>query len=141
MREVVVFGPAGDVEFFNAGLVAPSVSLELGSEADLISTPTGRLIEQVTEAVDSICARQDRELVERALEEARGRSHGAVGPQEVGEALDEGRVERLVLAAGIDDGEALVRAALGGGAKVAIVRDAVAELLESDEGVAAILRY
>jgi hypothetical protein len=141
LREVVVFGPSVDVECFTAGLVAPAVTLELGGEADLISTPTGRLIEQVSEVVEEICSRRDRELAERALEEARGGSRGAVGRQEIAEALGEGRVERLVLAAGHAEGEGLVRAALAGGTKVAIVRDGVADLLEPAGGAAAILRY
>ncbi|HEX2392236.1 MAG TPA: VLRF1 family aeRF1-type release factor [Solirubrobacterales bacterium] len=141
LREIVVFGPAREVECFNAGLTSPSVSLELGGEEDLISTPTGRLVEQVGEVVEALCDRRDRELAERALEEARGGSRGAAGAQEVGEALEEGRVERLVLDAGVGEKEALVRAALGGGCKVSIVRDEVAELLAPAGGVAAILRY
>ncbi|HEX8752531.1 MAG TPA: hypothetical protein VF731_03865, partial [Solirubrobacterales bacterium] len=126
---------------FNAGLSSPAVTLELGGEEDLISTPTGRLVEQVGSVVDLLCARQDRELVEQALEEARGGSRGAAGVQEVGEALEEGRVERLVLDAGLGEKEGLVRSALGGGSKVSLVRDEVAELLADAGGVAAILRY
>jgi Bacterial archaeo-eukaryotic release factor family 10 len=141
LGEVVVFGPARDVEGFNAGLTSPSVSLELGGEEELISTPTGRLVERVGQAVEALCARRDRELVERALEEARGGSRGAAGVQEVGETLAEGRVESLVLDAGLEEKEALVRAALTGGAKVSIVRDEVAALLAPADGAAAILRY
>jgi hypothetical protein len=141
VREVLVFGPAVDVECFDAGLVTPSVTLEPGGEADLISIPTGHLIEQVSDVVDRLCSRRDRGLAERALEEARGGSRGAAGPQEVAEALEEGRVEQLVLDAGFGGAEALVRAALGGGARVAIVRGEVAELLASAGGAAALLRY
>lgn len=141
LPEVIVFGPAGDVECFNAGLTAPSVTLELGGEADLISTPTGRLVEQVNAVVAVICSRRERELAERALDEARGGSRGAAGLQETAAALEEGRVERLVLDAGLDDAEGLVRAALASGAKVTLVRGEVAELLAGAEGVAATLRY
>ena len=35
-----------------------------------------------------------------ALEEVRGGSRGATGLQDVGEAVEEGRVERLVIGAG-----------------------------------------
>jgi hypothetical protein len=141
MREVIVFGPAREVECFNAGLNSPAVTLELGGEEDLISTPTGRLVEQVGRVVDLLCTRQDRELAERALEEARGGSRGAAGLQEVGEALEQGRVERLVLDAGLAEKEGLVRSALASGSKVSLVRDEVAELLADAGGVAAILRY
>lgn len=141
LPEVIVFGPAVDVECFKAGLTAPAVRLELGGEADLISIPTGRLLEQVSAAVALICSRRERELAERALDEARGGSHGATGMQEIAAALAEGRVEKLVLDACLDGAEGMVRSALASGAKVTLVRDRVAELLAPAEGVAAILRY
>src|SRR6201999_3197328 len=45
----LAFGPAVDLESFEAGLNAPNVKLAVGSEADLISTPTGKLHETVAE--------------------------------------------------------------------------------------------
>jgi hypothetical protein len=140
-RDLLVFGPAGDVESFDAGLSSSAVALEHGGEGDLISTPTGRLLEPVAEAVTGLCARRDAELAERAVEEAQGGSRGAAGPQEVAEALAEGRVERLVLDACVPTAEELVRAALAGGARIALLRGEPAERLAAADGVAALLRY
>ena len=74
---------------------------------------------------------------------SKGGGRGAGGPQETGEALVEGRVDHLVLDAGIDRAvaESLVRGALGISAQVTVVRDEVAAPLAEAEGVAAILRY
>lgn len=140
-RDLLVFGPAGDVESFNAGVASPGVELEHGGDGDLISTPTGRLLEPVTEAVAALCARRDRELAERALQEAQGGSRGAAGGQETAAALAEGRVEQLVLDAANPAAEELVRAALAGGARISLLRGDPAERLAPAEGVAALLRY
>ncbi len=142
LGDLVAFGPLSDVDCFNAGLVSPAAKLELGGEADLISTPTGRLTDTVRDVVEKLGFERDRALVERALEEANGGSRGAVGPRETGEALGEGRVEHLVFDAAIGDGaEPLVRGALAGAARVTSVRDEAAAPLAPAEGVAAILRY
>ncbi len=142
MGRALVFGQAVDLESFEAGLNAPKVKLTVGGEADLISTPTGKLQETVAAAVENADAERESRLVKAALEEARGGSRGATGRQEVGEAVAEGRVERLVLDAGLGaDAEALVRGALAGSAKIAVVHGAAAEALGEAEGVAAILRY
>jgi len=82
------------------------------------------------------------DLVRRALEEARGGSRGATGRQEVGEAVEEGRVERLVIDAGLGAAaESLIRGALKVSAKITVVHGPAAEALGEAEGVAAILRY
>ncbi|HEX3736678.1 MAG TPA: VLRF1 family aeRF1-type release factor [Solirubrobacterales bacterium] len=138
----LAFGPANDLESFEAGLNAPQVKLAVGGDADLISTPIGKLHETVAEAVENADAERESRLVAGALEEARGGSRGATGRQEVGEAVGEGRVERLVLDAGIGaDAESLVRGALAVSAKITVVHGAAAEALAPAEGVAAILRY
>jgi hypothetical protein len=138
----LAFGQAVDLENFEAGLNAPKVKLAVGGEADLISTPTGKLHETVAAAVENADAEREVRLVTAALEEARGGSRGATGRQEVGGAVAEGRVERLVLDAGLGaEAESLVRGALAGGAKITVVHAAAAEALGGAEGVAAILRY
>lgn len=138
----LAFGAAVDLESFEAGLGAPKVTLAVGGEADLISTPTGKLQETVAAAVENADAERESRLVAAALEEARGGSRGATGRQEVGEAVAEGRVERLVLDAGLGaEAESLVRGALAGSAKIIVVHGAAAEALGEAEGVAAILRY
>lgn len=142
LGEVIVFGPAQDVDGFRAGFNSPRAELSIGGETELISTPRGKLTDLVSEAVERLDRDRERDLVDRALEEARGGSRGAVGLQEIGEALVEGRVDHLVLDAAIGDpAEGLVRGALAGGARVTVVRDEVAEPLAEAEGVAALLRY
>src|SRR6185312_11701960 len=131
-----------DLESFEAGLGAPKVKLTAAGEADLISTPTGQLREIVASAVENADAERESRLVLAALEETRGGSRGATGPQDVGEAVAEGRVERLVMDAKLGAAaESLVRGALAGSAKITVVHGAAAEALASAEGVAAILRY
>lgn len=145
LSELVVFGPNSDVESFNAGFGSTNGNgkkLTLGGDGDLISAPKAQLVEVVSEATERLARDRDREVVERALEEARGGARGAVGLQETAEALAEGRVDRLVFDAAIGDAaEALVRGALAGSARITVVRDEVAAPLASAEGVAAILRY
>ncbi|HET7120760.1 MAG TPA: VLRF1 family aeRF1-type release factor [Solirubrobacterales bacterium] len=142
LDEVVVFGPGVDAEGFSAGFGSPSARLTPGGEADLISTPRGKLTEIVCGVIAGLDEKRERSFVDRVLDEARGGVRGAAGPQEVGEALAEGRVDHLVFDAGIGErAEPLVRGALAGGARVTVVRDGVGELLAGAEGAAAILRY
>jgi hypothetical protein len=136
------FGPTVDLESFEAGLNAPKVKLGVGGEADLISTPTGQLRETVAAAVENADAERESRWVTTALEEVRGGSRGASGLQDVGEAVAEGRVERLVMDAGLGaPAESLVRGALAVSAKITVVHGAAAEALAPAEGAAAILRY
>lgn len=142
LGEVITFGPAGDVESFNAGFNSSNGKLLLGGETDLISAPKGKLLNVVCDVLDRLDGERDRALVERAIGEAMGGSRGAAGLQETGEALTEGRVDHLVFDAAIGEpAEPLIRGALAGGAAVTVVRDEVATPLQGAEGVAAILRY
>ena len=142
LDQVVVFGPAKDVESFNAGFGSAKAKPALGGEQDLISVPKGKLSEVVAAAIERLDSERDKAIVERALGEAKGGSRGSAGIQETKEALLEGRVDHLVFDAAIDDdAEGMIRAALAGSAQVTIVRDELAEPLAEAEGVAAILRY
>jgi len=142
LDQVVVFGPAKDLDSFDAGLSSAKAKLALGGEQDLISVPKGKLGDVVADAIERLDSDRDRAVVEQALGEAKGGSRGSVGVQETKEALLEGRVDHLVFDAAIDaDAEQMVRAALSGSAQVTIVRDELAEALAEAEGVAAILRY
>lgn len=142
LDEVIAFGPVPYTDSFRAGLGSGPATVEIGGEADLISAPAAKLLEAFSAAAGELATKRDRHVVERALEEAVGGSRGAVGLQETSAALDEGRVENLVLSAAIGDaGEALVRGAFAVRAEVTIVHDGVAELLAPTEGVAALLRY
>lgn len=141
LDRVVAFGPAKDVEEFDGGLRSTGVRLEAVGDADLISSPTDRLVDAVAEAVDRLAAESDRRLAERALGKMAG-APGATGIQETEAALEEGRVEHLLFDPAIGDrAEPLVRGALAGSAGVTVARDGVAELLEPAQGVAGILRY
>ncbi len=140
--EIIVFGPSRDLESFGAGFNAPGAKLVIGGDADLISTSKGKLAEVLAEVVERLEEERERELIERALEEAKGGSRGSVGLQETREALAEGRVDHLVLDPSLgEDAEAMARAALASSARVTVVRDGRAESLAEAEGVAAILRY
>lgn len=142
LDQVIVFGPAKDVEGFNAGFGSAKAKPALGGEQDLISVPKGKLSEVVADVIERLDGERDRAVVERALDEARGGSRGSAGIQETKEALLEGRVDHLVFDAAIgDDAEGMIRAALAGGAQVTIVQDEIAGLLAEAEGVAAVLRY
>jgi stalled ribosome rescue protein Dom34 len=81
-------------------------------------------------------------LVLVLLDVVRGGGRGASGRQDIGEAVEEGRVERLVIGAGLGAAaESLVRGALKVSAKVTVVHGAAAEALGEAAGAAAILRY
>lgn len=142
LEEAIVFGPAKDAESFNGGFSSSRVKLATGGDAELISTPKGKLTDLVTEVVERLDAERDRAVVARALGEAKGGSRGAVGLQETKEALAEGRVDHLVFDAAIGaEAESLIRSALASSSEVTIVREEVAEPLAEAEGVAAVLRY
>ncbi len=158
--QIVAFGAPEQVRGFREGVSSP-LAIEAGGEADLISEPLGRLAEPLAEAIERLDDERDRRLAERALDEARGGTRGTAGPQETMAALDEGRVDRLLIDAartanatplplahgaqgpgdGAIDSESLVRRALACGAKIATVSGEAAELLAPVDGVAALLRY
>jgi Bacterial archaeo-eukaryotic release factor family 10 len=142
-RRLLVFGAAEHLRDFDRAMPASAeLAVEPAGGADLISDPPARLERPIAEAAARLDGERDRELAERALDQARGGTRGVAGPQETEAALGEARVERLVLdAARADGSEALVRSALGSGAAVAMVAGRAAELLASVDGVAALLRY
>lgn len=142
LEELIVFGPAKDLESFKSGFNSPQARLTPGGDGDLISGPKDKVTEVVAEVIERLDEERDRAVVERALSEAKGGSRGAVGLQETKQALIEGRVDHLVFDAAIDDeAESLIRAALAGSGKVTVVRDELAAPLAEAEGIAAILRY
>ena len=142
-REAIAFGPSRDFESFEGGFNFPRVELTLGGDVDLISAPKGKVGDVAAEVVARLKDERERAVVEHAMAEVRGGSRGAGGPQEVAEALAEGRVDHLVFDAAMDGGKAegLVRGALSSSATVTVVRGDAAEALADAEGVAAVLRY
>jgi hypothetical protein len=142
LAEAIVFGPAKDAEHFEGGFGAAKAKVVRGGDAELISSPKGKLSEIVAAAIEKLDGERERAVIERALGEAKGGSRGSLGVQETKEALVEGRVDHLVFDGALDgDVESLLRAAFAGGAEVTIVRDELAAPLAEAEGVAAILRY
>jgi release factor family 10 len=159
--QLLVFGAAEHVRDFLDSAVSSGPPVETAEEADLISTPDGKLEARLEEAATRLTAARERGLIERALEEARGGNRGTAGAQETLAALKEGRVDHLILDAAraasacsspalsvdpdeSDDGpgsEAMARCALAEAAKVTAVSDEAASLLAPVGGVAALLRY
>jgi hypothetical protein len=141
LHELIVFGPGKDLEGFRSGF-GSQAKLSVGGDADLISVPTGKLGEVVSEAVEALDEERSRAAVARVLEETKGGSRGAAGLQETKEALVEGRADHLVFDVAIGaEAESLIRAALASGARVTVVRGDSAAPLAEAEGVGAILRY
>lgn len=162
LAQLLIFGASEHVRDFRDGAALSSApSVETAGEADLISTPDGKLESRLEGAVERLVAERDGALIERVLEEARGGDRGTAGAQETLAALEEGRVDHLVLDAAraaaacsspvleaeeavAGDGvgsEALARGALAGAARISIVSGSAAELLAPVGGVAALLRY
>lgn len=142
-KEAIAFGPLHDFESFEGGFNFPRLELTLGGDVDLISAPKGKVGEVAGEVVARLREEREQALVERAMTEVKGGSRGVGGPQEIAQALAEGRVDHLVLDATLDGGraETLVRGALSSSAKVTVVRGGAAESLAEADGVVAILRY
>jgi release factor family 10 len=161
-RQILVFGPPEHVGSFQHGAGSSSLpAFETAADADLISVPDGQVEARIEEATERLASERDRELVERALDETRGGDRGAAGVEETLAALDEGRVDHLVLdvaraaaacsspllpdpdAAPADGvaSETLARRALLSSAEVSTVSGEAAELLTPVEGVVALLRY
>jgi hypothetical protein len=140
--DVLVFGSPEYWREFADGTAHAQLQARLADRNDLISTPIGRLLPEVSAAVERAEVERDRAVVERALGQADGVRPGALGPQETAEALLERRVEHLVYDAALGErAEQLVRGAVEGSAPITVVRDELAEMLARCEGVAAVLRY
>lgn len=138
---LLLFGAPEQRRELRHGLPAPELAVD-AEDADLISEPSGRLEQPIAAAAERLDGERERELVERALGEARGGARGTAGAQETEAALAEGRVQCLVLdAARSARCEPMVRAALESGGEVSAVHGEAAELLAGADGVAALLRY
>lgn len=138
--EVIAFSPPQYVDYLRAGFHSTAAELVLGGEVDLIAESVGQLFEPVEETIERRDAERDRELVERALE-ARGGAHGVAGAEETLAALEEARVEHLIVDDARGESEPLVRRALETGARITPLSGEAADLLAPTDGVAALLRY
>lgn len=162
-QQVDIYGATDLARSFRQG--ASSVSrlpIEVGADIDLISVEDdGQLEERIGEGARRVAVERERALIEHALDEARGGTRGATGPQETLAALEEGRVSHLIVdaahAAAACSGpviaaekapqnggvrfEPLAGRALTSSARISTVVDGAAELLSDVDGVAALLRY
>jgi hypothetical protein len=162
-QQIDVFGTPDSVRGFRQGAAAVAgPPVEVGGEADLISVEDdGELEKRIEEGARRLALERDRALIQHALDEARGGTRGAAGPQETFAALEEGRVSHLIVdaahAAAACSGpviaaekapqnggvqlEPLAGRALTSSAKISTVVDEAAEMLAEVDGVAALLRY
>jgi hypothetical protein len=140
--ELLLFGAPEHRREFEHGIAAPALRVQAADGADLISGQVSRLAAPIGKSVERLQVSAERDLAERAIDEARGGRRGTVGAQETEAALAEGRVETLLFDASHAAGfEEMVRRALESGAGLVAVTGPGAELLSAVEGVAAILRY
>lgn len=147
-NQLIVWGPADVVQGVEAA-VGGSVDILLGGRELIVNEPH----DQLCTRLDSVLAREShvRELdVVHQLVDG-NRAHAVIGRPQTGRALQERRVDTLVLPATqpyeADNGDALawreemLRFAAGQQSDIVVVHGEAAELLRSKGTVAAALRY
>ena len=159
-RHLVAFGSEPHTEALASGMPGAAGRLH-DVPHDLISSPDGEVAARVAEAIHELNRERERALT-RELAEAIGRGAGAaLGPQEVLEALAEGRVRHLIFDADRDfevesagapgiggDGgpgrsvaERMIELAVATRAEITPLDGDPAAELAKHGGVAALLRY
>jgi hypothetical protein len=147
-RDLIVIGEGDRPRLLAAGLQKDGRRMH-EVHHDLIRAPAARIGARVEEELVHINRTREEELV-RALEEAIGSDVGAaLGPKEVVEALEQGRVRHVIFDAEADlsweDGsplaDRLIELAVATSAELTPVEGLAAARLEQREGVAAMLRY
>src|SRR5262245_43775744 len=148
-RRLIAFGDQEDFRELSEG-IRRGTEAELAKDVDLIDEERGRVLERVNQAVADDNRRRELGLIERAVEGTRTPGgHGALGVVDVQRALNEGRVEQLILDADpesqrdeiADVEDEAVERALRTSASVTPVEASAAERVREAGGVAAILRY
>lgn len=155
-RETLLFGDERYVHQFSEGLGEACRQID---HADLINEPTSELEKRLEALLPELNRERERSLIERIKEVAYAEGRSSLGIQETFQALQEGRVEKLVYDAGRDysdawpgwedeagsDGlpliERMVELALATSAAITPVEGESAEQLAEQGGVAALLRY
>jgi len=161
-RHLIVFGSEEHTRDLAGGLRSGGMRLHTVTQ-DLISAKDRQVAERVAAAVQELNRTRELALV-RELEEAIGSETGAaLGPQEVLEALAQGRVRHLIFdadrdyagkpldayladpGAGDDSSttaaERMIELAVATGAEITPVKDGPASELDPHHGAAALLRY
>lgn len=126
---------------------------------NVVGQPAHAIAARLEALLPEISRERERALIERVRGEAHGGTRGAVGLEETLQALEQGRVEHLLLDPGreyelaggtpLSDGddhelpleERMVELALSTSASVTLLEDDVAAELDEQGGVAALLRY
>lgn len=159
-QEVLCFGEAKYLSELERRFGPERISH--AEEKNLLTIPEHELAERLDALTERLNRRRELELIDRAEAAALAGDRGSLGLAETAQALAEGRVEHLLIAASelqaelpdeIRDllggdggepcpaGELLIERALETSASITPVEDEAAERLRSREGVAAILRY
>jgi Bacterial archaeo-eukaryotic release factor family 10 len=150
--QIVVAGAPEHSRPFAAGANG-ATEVEAADVHDLIAMPIGEVTADVQRHLEQLDRARDEELVRRVTDAARSGDRGALGRQETAQALEQGRVEHLLVAfelgvaagadglEGLELAEGLVSQALLTDARVTLVEGEAVQLLDEAEGVAALLRY
>jgi hypothetical protein len=155
-RHLIVFGGEDHARALEAGMSGLGDAVRVVGQ-DLVSAPEGQVLPRVAAVVEELNRDREQALI-RELAEAIGRGAGAaLGPQEVLEALEQGRVRHLIFDADRDyagrplqegDGgaerpvaERMIELAVATSAEITPLEGDAAAELEKHDGAAAILRY
>lgn len=158
--EILCFGEAKYLSELEERLGVERIAY--AEEKNLLTIPDHELTERLSALTTKLNRRREITLIERAEEAALAGGRGALGLAETAQALAEGRVEHLLIAAaelpatapeevsatlgngtvsGQPLGELLIERALQTSAAITPVEEEAAERLAEREGAAAILRY
>lgn len=160
--ELIAIGEAPYLNEF-ADAVPATVQVQKLEGPDVIGEPDGAILERVGPEIESASVRRETALAESAIDAAMASGgRGAVGANEISEALVEGRVDRLLLDCSrrfredelsppareaaesdghLDGTELMIELALRTSADVTLVADDAAGTLREHGGAAALLRY
>jgi hypothetical protein len=147
-RHLVVFGNSGGMGALRAGL-GPRAELAEEVHADLIGASVGKIGERLSAEVEHLTQSRAEALIARIENAVGAEPAAALGPDEVLQALEQGRARHVVFderrglgeREGIPVGELIVAGAAMTDAEVTPVSGLAAEALAKREGAAALLRY
>lgn len=156
--EVDVFGGEQHARLFADGF-GDGVSLRHIDDHNVVSEPAAAIGERLSSLLPELSRERARALAAEVRSRAEGGARGALGLEETIQALEEGRVEHLLLAANRDlrlgasgggDGDAdgelplrerMVELALSTGAAITLLEGDAGDELAERGGAGALLRY
>ena len=143
-QRMVIFGPAGVVDMLRPALAFAEPIID-GGHGILVRAPHDELGAHVHRALEGQRAERDKAVVTRLLET--GPAEAIIGSPQTETALDEGRIDTLLLSDEDGDGshqvkEYLIRRAFDTSSEVVVVTDLEAvHLLLAAGGIGGLLRY